>query len=72
MIDSTEEALARSRKFTEQWCEKEISKNKMTNEERYAFLERFSYFKKLDDLRDVDFVVEAVNEDFDIKKKIFE
>lgn len=34
-------------------------------------LSRFSYFTKLEDLNDADFVVEAVTEKFEVKKNIF-
>lgn len=71
LVDAYDESLSKSRKFTEQWLEKEISKNRLTSEERYSVLERFSYFTNIDELNDVDFVVEAISEDFDLKKKIF-
>jgi len=71
IIDTTEDRLASSRKFVENWCEKEIGKQRMTSDERYQMLERYSYFTKIEELNDADFVVEAVTEDFDVKKRIF-
>ncbi|EAR99788.1 3-hydroxyacyl-CoA dehydrogenase (macronuclear) [Tetrahymena thermophila SB210] len=71
IVDSTEKALSGSRKFTESWCDKEIAKNRMTSEEKHQMLSRFSYFTKLEDLNDADFVVEAVTEKFEVKKNIF-
>lgn len=71
IVDTTEKALSGSRKFTEGWCDKEIAKNRMTSEEKHQILSRFSYFTKLEELNDSDFVVEAVTEKFEVKKHIF-
>lgn len=60
IIDTTEKALSGSRKTTESWCDKEIGKNRMTNDEKNQILSRFSYFIKLEELNDADFVVEVV------------
>ncbi len=35
IIDSNEKALSNSRKFTDQWCDKEVTKKKMTSDEKY-------------------------------------
>jgi 3-hydroxybutyryl-CoA dehydrogenase len=71
VIDTEEKRLSSSRKFTEDWCSKEIAKNRMTSEERFKVLERFSYFLTLDQLHDCDLVVEAVVENYNVKAKIF-
>ena len=70
-MDSQEGRLSSSRRFTEQWCDKEIGKNRMTSEKKFEVLSRFSYFVNIDDLFDCDLVIEAVVEDFDVKAKIF-
>lgn len=72
VIDPNEEQLTKSRKFKDAWCEKEREKGRMTPDDKYKFLERFVYSRSLEDLDAVDFVVEAVVEDFDVKKKIFQ
>lgn len=72
IIDSTEKSLSNSRTFTETYLDKEIAKKKITSEEKYKILERFSYSIKLQDLSESDFIVEAINENFELKKKIFQ
>uniref|UniRef100_A0A7S3ND24 3-hydroxybutyryl-CoA dehydrogenase n=1 Tax=Euplotes harpa TaxID=151035 RepID=A0A7S3ND24_9SPIT len=44
----------------------------MTQDEKYKILGRFTYSTKLDDLHQSDFVVEAIVENFDVKKKVFQ
>jgi 3-hydroxyacyl-CoA dehydrogenase len=43
----------------------------LSSEERYAILERFSYSAKDEDLNEADFVIEAIKEDFEVKKNKF-
>lgn len=38
IVDTTEKALSGSRKFTENWCDKEIAKNRLTQDEKNAIL----------------------------------
>lgn len=71
VIDSSEEQLGKSRKFTESLLDKDIAKNKCTNEEKYKVLERLSYSTKLQDFDHSDFLCEAVSENFDLKAKLF-
>lgn len=59
IVDTTQKALDASRKFKESWCDKEIAKARLTSDEKYQFLQRFSYTTKLEDLNEVDFAVEV-------------
>mmetsp|Transcript_13017 Transcript_13017/g.15798 ORF Transcript_13017/g.15798 Transcript_13017/m.15798 type:complete len:298 (-) Transcript_13017:22-915(-) len=52
------------------WCEKEIAKARLTESERDSM--KFEFSTDLTSLSDVDFVVEAATENFDIKSKIFQ
>jgi 3-hydroxybutyryl-CoA dehydrogenase len=81
IVDSNQDMLINSRKFMELFLEKAIKKQRMTSEERYNLLAKFSYSSNLEDLNDADFVVEvfiryltlkAVVEDFSVKKTLFE
>lgn len=38
IVDTTEKALSGSRKFTESWCDKEIAKNRLTQDEKNTIL----------------------------------
>jgi len=71
IIDTSEDSLARSQKFLEKWADKEMAKGRMTIDDKYSFLDRFTCSVNLVDLSEVDFVVEAVNEEFQLKEKIF-
>lgn len=71
VVDTTQKALDASKKFTESWCDKEIAKARLTNDEKTQVLSRFTFTTKLEDLNDIDFAVEAVSENFEVKKKIF-
>ncbi len=48
-----------------------VSKGKMTQEEKALILERISGSTELADFKEADFVVEAVLEDFELKKSVF-
>jgi 3-hydroxybutyryl-CoA dehydrogenase len=48
-----------------------VEKGKMTEEAKAAALGRIKLTTKIEDLKDADFVVEAVFEEMDLKKKVF-
>lgn len=52
--------------------EREVSKGKKTADEKAAIQKRIKPSISLNDAADVDLVVEAIVENFDIKKKVFE
>ncbi|KOS68817.1 3-hydroxybutyryl-CoA dehydrogenase [Lysinibacillus contaminans] len=62
-----EGALARLDKF----MSKSVERGKMTEEEKQEALGRIQTTTKLEDLKDVDVVIEAVLEDLDLKKDVF-
>lgn len=51
---------------------RDVSKGRRTEEEKAAIMGRLKPSTSLDDAADVDLVVEAIIENFDIKKKVFE
>jgi len=71
IVDTSEERLSASRKFTEGLCDKDIAKNKLTADDKTKLLERLSYTTKVEDLNQANFAIEAVTEDFVLKSKIF-
>jgi len=71
LVDANDKALAHARKSYEGMLEAQVAKKKLTSEAKDQVLKRFTFSTKLDDLNDADFVVEAVNENFDLKTKIF-
>jgi 3-hydroxybutyryl-CoA dehydrogenase len=52
--------------------EKDVSKGKKTADEKAAIQKRIKPSTSLNDAADVDLVIEAIVENFDIKKKVFE
>lgn len=49
-----------------------MEKNKLTDEEYHKIVSRISYSEYMEDLRDCDFVIEAVTENFSVKKDVFQ
>ena len=62
-----EGAMARLNKF----MSKSVERGKMTEEQKQETLTRIQTTTKLEDLKDVDVVIEAVLEDLDLKKEVF-
>jgi 3-hydroxybutyryl-CoA dehydrogenase len=71
LVDTHEDILSKSQKFTKAWCEKEIKKGRMDHDGKYGLLDRMTYSTKLDSLYDTDFVVEAIVESFAAKESTF-
>lgn len=69
--DVGEDYLQRSLKIMDKSLTKLIEKGKI-KEEKEAILARIKTTTVLEDLKEVDFAVEAVFEDFDIKKKVLQ
>jgi 3-hydroxybutyryl-CoA dehydrogenase len=62
-----ENGLARIEKF----MNKSVEKGKITESEKAEVIERIHTTTNLEDLQGVDFVIEAVVEDLDVKKEVF-
>ena len=72
MIDPYEASLTKSQDFIANWCQKEIAKERLTAAEAADVQNRISFSSDLGSLNNADFVIEAANEDFEIKKIIFQ
>lgn len=71
VMDVSEQQLKKQLGFMDKILAKEVSKGKLTEEERQATLGRISTTTRLADLASVDFVIEAVTENPELKHKIF-
>src|SRR5512145_484713 len=71
LADRSEEILRRSRAALEKSLERGIEKGILPASEKEAVLERIVMEPRLEPLSAADFVIEAVNEDFELKKQIF-
>lgn len=63
-----DKAAAACRAFVEGWIDKELKKNKTDEKGKAEFLSRVSYVTNIEQLKNADFVVEAVYENFELKK----
>jgi len=70
-VDPSSAGLKRSESFVQKWCQKEIEKQRLTDKEVGDLVSRIQWTSDIQSLKDVDLVVEAVNEDFGLKQKIF-
>ncbi|PSK86253.1 3-hydroxybutyryl-CoA dehydrogenase [Murinocardiopsis flavida] len=70
-VEIDEPALKRGRGHLERSLARAVSKGKLTEEEQWAVLDRVRLSTVREELRDADFVVEAVPERIDIKREVF-
>mmetsp|Transcript_17580 Transcript_17580/g.24418 ORF Transcript_17580/g.24418 Transcript_17580/m.24418 type:complete len:303 (+) Transcript_17580:2-910(+) len=71
IVDTAEEKCQASMKFCEKLLSKQISKGKISEEDSKAALSRISTCTEMKALCETDFVIEAVNENMQLKDKIF-
>lgn len=57
--------------MTGNFLNKNVSKGKLTQQEADEALSRITVTTDMNDMKDADFVIEAVNENLDLKKTIF-
>ncbi|MBT3231823.1 MAG: 3-hydroxybutyryl-CoA dehydrogenase [Calditrichaeota bacterium] len=72
LIDVKEDFLTRAVKTITKNCDRLVKKERMTVEDKDAMLARITTTTTLTDASTADFVVEAVLEDLDLKKTIFQ
>jgi 3-hydroxybutyryl-CoA dehydrogenase len=70
--DVAQPALERAQKTIERSLAKFVEKGKLSAADRDATLGRLSFATDLDGLRDADYIVEAVAENIDLKRSIFQ
>jgi 3-hydroxybutyryl-CoA dehydrogenase len=72
MRDIADEFVQRGFKGIEGFLAKSVEKGKMTEDDKKKIVGRIKGTTKIDDLKDVDFVIEAVLEDLALKKQVFQ
>jgi len=76
-LDKFDQSLERSSQFVKDWAAKETKKGRMTDADTAALVDRIR-FGNLDDktamseVPSLDFVIEAVSEDLNVKRKVFQ
>jgi 3-hydroxybutyryl-CoA dehydrogenase len=71
MRDVEDSFVDRGMKSIDKFLTKSVEKGKMKEADKVAILGRIKGTTKMSDLKDVDFVVEAVIENMDLKKQVF-
>lgn len=69
--DVEERFIENGLKRIDDFMSKSIKRGKMTGEEKKEVLDRITTTTKMEDLKDVDFVIEAVIENMEVKKEVF-
>lgn len=71
MRDIEERFVENGLKAIEKFLSKSVEKGKMTEDQKKNVLARIKGTTRMEDLKDVDFVIEAVFEDLELKKNVF-
>ena len=71
MSDVEDKFVQNAMKNIDKFLSRSVEKGKMTADAKAATLGRIKVTTKIEDLKDADFVVEAVFEEMDLKKKVF-
>ncbi|KAB8338934.1 hypothetical protein FH972_021874 [Carpinus fangiana] len=71
LIDNQQASIDKGLKFADKLLEKDVSKQRITQDDATAARQRLTSSTKMEDLSEVDFVIEAVPEIPDLKHSIF-
>ncbi|KAI9223352.1 3-hydroxybutyryl-CoA dehydrogenase [Blastocladiella britannica] len=71
LMDANPVQADKGLKYVDAVLAKDVAKGKLSAEDKDAAMSRVSVTKSLDDFADIDFVVEAVSENMDLKARIF-
>jgi 3-hydroxybutyryl-CoA dehydrogenase len=71
MRDINQEAIERGKRRIAGNLDKRVQKGKISSDEREGILKRLSTTTRLDDLKECDFVIEAVVENIPMKEEVF-
>src|SRR5690625_1838428 len=69
--DLNEEVLQKSKANIEKHLARSVGKNRMSQDEKSATIDRLTYSTNLQSAEDCDFIIEAIVEDLEVKKSIF-
>jgi 3-hydroxybutyryl-CoA dehydrogenase len=72
MRDIADEFVQRGFKGIEGFLSKSVEKGKISDDDKKKTISRIKGTTKIDDLKDVDIVIEAVLEDLELKKQVFQ
>jgi 3-hydroxybutyryl-CoA dehydrogenase len=70
-VDISPEQLERARSYHQKTFARSVEKGRMTRAEADAAIQRIGYHRTLGETADADFAIEAVSENFDLKRRVF-
>lgn len=70
-VDPNAGGLQKSETFVQKWCSKELEKQRLTTQEMSDVTARMQWTSDINSLKNCDLIIEAVNEDFTLKSRIF-
>ncbi|ORX75885.1 hypothetical protein K493DRAFT_256700 [Basidiobolus meristosporus CBS 931.73] len=70
-VDANPVQLEKSSKFLQALLDKDISKGRLTGEEKEEIMGRMTWSEKVEEFNSANFVIEAVSENVDLKRKLF-
>lgn len=70
-IELHQETLARGQEAVQESTRRAVAREKLTDTERNDLLDRITFTTAMEDLSGCDFVIEAVNEDIELKRAVF-
>ena len=71
IIEKNEESLEKAKFSLSESIDREIKRWTMTNSEKKSILSRIKWSLNFEDVKDCDLIIEAVDENFELKKHIF-
>ncbi len=71
IVEVSEERVEKAKANLSDSIDREIKRWAMTSSEKKAILSRITWFTSMEKIKDADIIIEAVDEDFELKKKIF-
>ena len=71
LFDSSSEALKNSKEKLEKILDRLVEKEKITSQESHEILARICFSTNLKDIKDSELVIEAIIEDLEVKKSVF-
>lgn len=72
IVDEVQAQLDRAKRYIEDLHRRSIEKGRLTEEDAEAVLGRIRFTRSIDDLADREICIEAIVEDLDAKKRVFE
>jgi len=71
VVDTSEQALKKSRASAEGFANRAVEKGQATKEEAASWMQRIRHSTQMGDVKGASFVIEAVFEDLELKRKVF-